>query len=75
MSSVCVQQLEQVRNIETACGLHFLQGPTNYCGYCCIANAFVNITQESISIKEMDTLADELWLQMVDDPSLWIIFF
>ena len=64
-SSVSVERLNQVQQIDTAYGPHCLQGQTNYCGYCCMANSFVNT-----SIKEMDILADRLWLQMADNPSL-----
>ena len=63
--SVSIQRLNQVKRINTEYGPHFLQGQTNYCGYCCVANSFVNT-----SIEEMDTLADRLWLQMADNPSL-----
>ena len=68
--SVSLQRLNQVSQIESVYGPHHVQGHTNYCGFCSLANAFANITPESTSIKEMDTMADKLWLQMIINPSL-----
>lgn len=68
--SISSQRLQQVKQIETAYGTHYLQGQTNYCGYCCVANSFVHATQDTTSVKEMDTIADRLWMQMLKNPSL-----
>ncbi|MEW8547709.1 MAG: hypothetical protein AB2693_29730, partial [Candidatus Thiodiazotropha sp.] len=46
---------------------------TNYCGFCCISNALSEFSQEIVTIKEMDTVADQLWFQMVDNPSLGLL--
>ena len=61
--SVSVQRLKQVHQNNTVNGPHYVQGQTNYYGFCSVLNSFVDITEVSTSIQEMDTFADKLWYQ------------
>ena len=71
--SVSNYRLMQVKKLNTVYGPHFVQGETNYCGYCCVSNALSEFSQELVTIEEMDTIADKLWLQMVNNPSLGLL--
>ena len=62
-------RLRQVIRLDTIHGSHFVQGNTNYCGFCCTSNALCELTHELVTIKEMDRVADNLWLRMLDNPA------
>ena len=65
----------QVHFNETEFGWHYVQGFTNYCGLCCANNALHFVEEESfneIKAKEMDVIADVLWVEMANNPALGI---
>lgn len=70
-----VQRGKQVQVVETLYGPHYIQGPTNYCGLCCVNNALYFLEPDSFvetSINEIDSIADKLWVQMANNPALGV---
>ena len=45
-----------------------LQGETNYCGECAFNNL---VGKESVSVNEMNNIADDMWLQQFENMGFW----
>ena len=65
--SASTNRSNQVRTTETHLGRFQTQGHTNYCGLCALNNAVLEANP--FTIDELNLLADELWVSMLNDPS------
>ena len=60
-----INQGRESRQLKNAGSLPFmqLQGMSNYCGLCALNNL---LGKETISIKHMNNIADDLWLRQIE---------